>query len=172
MEFLNLVVIFATAYLVLRKPHKERLAFGLLVFSVLLMVFLFSVATRTGPPAGGELLMRRELLYSILALAVLLLSAVPVGVAVFVLGFVYGDSPCVMCWSSASGWRSWRWSACSSAGDGPKPKYVGLGVLIAVWGVFMGIRHTGMHAARDVGQGSAPRSSARTRTPGPSSSTG
>jgi cell division protein FtsW (lipid II flippase) len=47
-EFLNLVVIFVTACLVLRKPQKERLAFGLLVFSVLLMVFLFSVATRTG----------------------------------------------------------------------------------------------------------------------------
>jgi hypothetical protein len=47
-EFLNLVVIFVAAYLVLRKPHKERLAFGLLVFSVLMMVFLFSVATRTG----------------------------------------------------------------------------------------------------------------------------
>jgi hypothetical protein len=41
-------VIFSTAYLVLRKPHKERLAFRLLVFSVLLMVFLFSMATRTG----------------------------------------------------------------------------------------------------------------------------
>jgi len=47
-EFLNLVVIFATAYLVLRKPEKERTAFRLLVFSVLLMVFLFSMATRTG----------------------------------------------------------------------------------------------------------------------------
>jgi hypothetical protein len=48
MEFLNLVVIFAAAYLVLRKPHKERLAFGLLVFGTLFMVFLFSMATRTG----------------------------------------------------------------------------------------------------------------------------
>jgi hypothetical protein len=47
-EFLNLTIIFVTAFLVLRKPHKEKLAFGLLVFSVLLMVFLFSVATRTG----------------------------------------------------------------------------------------------------------------------------
>ncbi len=47
-EFLNLVVILVTAYLVLRKPHKERLAFGLLIFSALLMVFLFSMATRTG----------------------------------------------------------------------------------------------------------------------------
>ncbi len=48
MECLNLVVILVTAFLVLRKPHRERLAFGLLVFSVLLMVFLFSMATRTG----------------------------------------------------------------------------------------------------------------------------
>jgi heme O synthase-like polyprenyltransferase len=47
-EFLNLVVIFLTACLVLRKPQKERLAFGLFVFSVLFMVFLFAVATRTG----------------------------------------------------------------------------------------------------------------------------
>ena len=48
MEFLNLVVIFVATYLVLRKPEEERVAFRLLVFSVLLMVFLFSVATRTG----------------------------------------------------------------------------------------------------------------------------
>jgi len=47
-EFLNLVVIFVAACLVLRKPQKERLAFGLLVFSVLFMMFLFTVATRTG----------------------------------------------------------------------------------------------------------------------------
>ncbi len=47
MEFLNLVLIFITGYLVLRKPDKERLAFRILVVSVLLMVFLFSMATRT-----------------------------------------------------------------------------------------------------------------------------
>jgi hypothetical protein len=47
-EFLNLVLIFAAAFLVLRKPDKERLAFRLLVTSTLLMVFLFSVATRSG----------------------------------------------------------------------------------------------------------------------------
>jgi hypothetical protein len=46
-EFLNLVVIFVTACIVLRKPQKERVAFGLLVFSVLFMIFLFAVATRT-----------------------------------------------------------------------------------------------------------------------------
>ena len=48
MEFLNFVLIFITAYLVFRKPEKERLAFRLLVLSVLLMVGLFSMATRTG----------------------------------------------------------------------------------------------------------------------------
>jgi len=47
MEFLNLVLIFITAWLVFRKPEKERLAFRILVVSVLLMVFLFSMATRT-----------------------------------------------------------------------------------------------------------------------------
>jgi hypothetical protein len=47
-EFLNLVLIFVTAFLVLRRPGRERLAFRLLVVSTILMVFLFSMATRTG----------------------------------------------------------------------------------------------------------------------------
>jgi hypothetical protein len=47
MEFLNFSLMFITAYLLLRKPDKERLAFRLLVVSVLLMVALFSIATRT-----------------------------------------------------------------------------------------------------------------------------
>lgn len=48
MEFLNLVLILAAALLVLRRPDRERLAFRLLVVSSILMVFLFSLATRTG----------------------------------------------------------------------------------------------------------------------------
>ena len=48
MEFLNLTLIFTAAVLVLRKPSRERLAFRLLVVSTILMVFLFSMATRTG----------------------------------------------------------------------------------------------------------------------------
>ena len=48
MEFLNFVLIFTAAYLVFRKPHRERLAFRLLVVSVLLMVDLFALATRSG----------------------------------------------------------------------------------------------------------------------------
>ena len=48
MEVLNFLLILTAAVLVLRHPDRERLAFGLLVLSTLLMVFLFSVATRTG----------------------------------------------------------------------------------------------------------------------------
>ncbi len=47
MEFLNFVLMLVTAYLLLRKPQKERLAFRLLVLSVVIMVVLFSIATRT-----------------------------------------------------------------------------------------------------------------------------
>ncbi len=97
--------------------------------------------------------MRRELLYSILALAVLALAVVPIGIAVFVLGFVYGDSPCVMCWEQRIGMALVALVGLFVLRYGPRPKYIGLGVLIAIWGVFMGIRHTGMHAARDIGQG-------------------
>jgi hypothetical protein len=46
-EFLNFVLIFITAVLLLRKPEKERLAFRLLMISVFLMIALFIVATRT-----------------------------------------------------------------------------------------------------------------------------
>lgn len=48
MEFLNFVLIFTTAWLVFRKPEKERLAFRLLLVSAVLMVALFTMATRTG----------------------------------------------------------------------------------------------------------------------------
>jgi hypothetical protein len=46
-EFLNLVIIFVTALLVLRKPERERLAVALFVTSILLMIGVFLLATRT-----------------------------------------------------------------------------------------------------------------------------
>jgi hypothetical protein len=46
-EFLNFVLMFVAAWIVFRRPQRERLAFGLLVASVVLMVVLFSIATRT-----------------------------------------------------------------------------------------------------------------------------
>lgn len=46
-EFLNFVLMFVIALLLAARRDHERLAFRLLVVSVLLMVALFSIATRT-----------------------------------------------------------------------------------------------------------------------------
>lgn len=47
MEFLNFLLILWTAWLVWRRPERERLAFRLLVLSCLLMALLFLVGTHT-----------------------------------------------------------------------------------------------------------------------------
>ena len=47
MEFANLTLIFVTAWLVWKKPHREGLAFALLVTSVVLTAFLFFLGTRS-----------------------------------------------------------------------------------------------------------------------------
>ena len=96
---------------------------------------------------------RPDVLFTILALVVLVLTSVPVGTAVFWLGFARGDSPCVMCWEQRIGMLLISLVGLFVLRFGPKPKYIGMAVLIAGWGLFMGMRHTGMHAARDIGQG-------------------
>lgn len=96
---------------------------------------------------------RPDGLFTLLTLAVLFLTVVPVGVAVFWLGFARGDSPCVMCWEQRTGMILIALTGLFILRFGPKPKYIGMAVLIAGWGIFMGMRHTGMHAARDIGQG-------------------
>lgn len=97
--------------------------------------------------------MRRSVLYGLVALAVLALSAVPIGLAVFWLGFVNGDSPCVMCWEQRIGMALVALAGLFVLRYGPRPRYLGLAVLVGAWGIHMGLRHTAMHAARDVGQG-------------------
>ena len=47
MEFLTFILIFITAWVLWRRPERERLATRLLVVSILLMVFLFTLGTRT-----------------------------------------------------------------------------------------------------------------------------
>jgi chromate transport protein ChrA len=60
MEFLTFSLVFAAAWLIWRRPEKERLAAGLLVVSIVLMVFLFSLGTRTSLLPGRELLRSRR----------------------------------------------------------------------------------------------------------------
>lgn len=47
MEFLTFILIFTTAWILWRRPERERLATRLLVVSILLMVFLFTLGTHT-----------------------------------------------------------------------------------------------------------------------------
>ncbi len=119
------------------------------------MVALGRTGGHRGPPlqASGGFGVTRNAIYTILALAVLALSLVPIGSAVFLLGFLNGDSPCVMCWEQRTGMVLVALTGLFVLRYGPRPKYLGLSVLLGAWGIFMGLRHTGMHAARDVGQG-------------------
>jgi disulfide bond formation protein DsbB len=96
---------------------------------------------------------RRTTVYTLLALAVLAIAALPVGIAVFVLGFVYGDSPCVMCWEQRTGMALIALLGLFILRYGARPRYVGLSILVGAYGIFMGLRHSALHAARDVGQG-------------------
>ena len=97
--------------------------------------------------------MQRQWVYTVLAVAVLALAVVPIGTAVFVLGFVYGDSPCVMCWEQRIAMALIALVGLFVLRYGPRPRYVGLSILVAGYGAFMSLRHTAMHASRDIGQG-------------------
>jgi disulfide bond formation protein DsbB len=97
--------------------------------------------------------MTRRAPYLVLALAVLALVLVPIGSAVFVLGFVHGDSPCVLCWAQRTGMTLVALMGLFVLRYGPRPRYLGLAVLIAAHGLYMGLRHSAGHVVRDVGQG-------------------
>jgi len=95
----------------------------------------------------------RNALYTPLTLAVLALVIGPVGIAVFVLGFGLGDSPCVLCWAQRTGMVLIALTGLFVIRFGPRPRYIGLAVLLAGFGLYMGLRHSSLHLWRDVGQG-------------------
>ncbi len=103
----------------------------------------------SAPPPGAK----GEMVFTLTALAVLFLTVVPVGTAVFYLGFVRGDSPCVMCWEQRIGMILISLIGLFVLRYGPRPKYSGMAVLIAGYGMLMSLRHMGMHGGRDIGQG-------------------
>ena len=55
MEFLNFGLILSAAWLVWRRPERERLAFGLLATACLLMALLFFVGTHGSLVPGVNL---------------------------------------------------------------------------------------------------------------------
>jgi disulfide bond formation protein DsbB len=91
---------------------------------------------------------------AVLAWVVIALIAVPVGGAV-VLWVVHGDTPCILCWSQRTSMVLIALVGLFVLRYGPRPRYLGMAVLLGAWGVFMAIRHSALHLARDVGQGFA-----------------
>jgi len=55
MEFLTFLIILATAWLLWRRPEKERLAFALLIVSCIIMAVLFLIGTHTSLIPGLNL---------------------------------------------------------------------------------------------------------------------
>ena len=95
----------------------------------------------------------RSLPEHVLAVAVLALVVGPIGAAVFVLGFVQGDSPCILCWAQRTAMVLVAVTGLFILRYGARSRYIGVAMLIATWGVYMGIRHSALHLARDIGQG-------------------
>jgi hypothetical protein len=93
-------------------------------------------------------------LRTVLAWLVIALLVVPVGGALW-LGVAHGESPCILCWAQRTSMVLMALVALFVVRFGPRPRYLGLLLLLAGWGMFMALRHSGLHLARDVGQGFA-----------------
>jgi len=91
-------------------------------------------------------------LRAILAWVVILLVGGPVTGAVL-LGVLHGDSPCILCWAQRTSMVLIALVGLFVIRYGPKPRYLGMAVLLGAWGTFMALRHSALHLARDVGQG-------------------
>ena len=90
----------------------------------------------------------------VLAWVVIVLIAGPVGGAVW-LGVAHGESPCILCWAQRASMVLIGLVGLFVLRYGPRPRYLGMTVLLGAWGVFMALRHSALHLARDVGQGFA-----------------
>jgi disulfide bond formation protein DsbB len=93
-------------------------------------------------------------LRAVLAWLVIGLLAVPVGGALW-LGVALGESPCILCWAQRTSMVLIALVGVFVIRYGPRPRYLGMLVLLGAWGIHMATRHSALHLARDVGQGFA-----------------
>lgn len=85
--------------------------------------------------------------------AVLLILVIPVGIANVYLGYVKGESPCLLCGHERYGMILVGILGLFILKYGAKVKYIASVFLVAFWFMFEGLRHVGNHAARDIGMG-------------------
>lgn len=89
----------------------------------------------------------------VMSTAVAIILIVPVGMACIYLGFIKGESPCLLCGHERFGMVAVGVLGLFMVRYGVKIKYVALVFLCGFWFLFEGLRHVGNHAARDIGQG-------------------
>ena len=89
---------------------------------------------------------------AILAWVVIVLVAGPIGTAVW-LGVAQGESPCILCWAQRTSMVLIALVALFVLRYGPRPRYLGMAVLLGAFGTWMALRHSSLHLLRDVGQG-------------------
>ncbi|MBW3163753.1 disulfide bond formation protein B [Ferrimonas balearica] len=104
----------------------------------------------------NKALLNDVMMNRIVALASLALIALPVGIACIILGFGMGDNPCALCWQERTAMVLVSLIALFITRYGLKPKYIGLLLLTAIYGLFAGYRHSSAHILRDIGQGFGP----------------
>ena len=93
-------------------------------------------------------------LRSVLAWVVIALVGGPVAGSVL-LGVLHGDSPCILCWAQRTSMALIALVGLFVLRFGPRPRYLGIVVLLGAWGQYMALRHSALHLARDIGQGFA-----------------
>jgi hypothetical protein len=93
-------------------------------------------------------------LREVLAWLVIALLVVPVGGALW-LGLAHGESPCILCWAQRTSMVLIALVGVFVIRYGPRPRYLGMLVLLGGYGVYMSLRHMSLHMARDIGQGFA-----------------
>ncbi|MCK3655552.1 disulfide bond formation protein DsbB [Pasteurellaceae bacterium Macca] len=96
--------------------------------------------------------MSEKLFNNIITLAALVIAIV-LGTASFYLGFIDKESPCILCWAHRMLMIGTSMFAFLVVRYGPKPKYIGWLVFIALIGMFFGLRHTSGSLAWDIHQG-------------------
>lgn len=104
-------------------------------------------------PINSSDLRRAKTFYDIVCWGGLLIVLLPVGIANLILGYMLGDSPCTLCWAQRQQMAYIGVIALMMVRYGFKPKYLGMMLVMAAFGLYMSFRHLGNHAARDVGQG-------------------
>lgn len=93
---------------------------------------------------------------NIVSFAALALITLPVGIACIILGFVMGDTPCILCWQERTAMVLVSLVALFIMRYGLKPKYIGALIFTAVYGLWGGLRHSAGHMIKDIGQGFGP----------------